>query len=307
MRAIQQLSTTQPPSIFVVARTRRCPGGRPLGQRSQQTLGAFSPIFFTTNTGHAGVANFPLLHSTMSFPQFVSPDSARHRSTTMLQRGGPIYRYHPYDNPPLRRAAESPTDSRSSSPIPPYPSSWSSQSFDENVNPNLPGSFGPSGSRPETPTLPGNIAGVPLAPMNGTHNREVPAILTPQGLDIHINKMGLSARREDIHQFAGVRILHRVCFVLSHCRLVQMRSDQQNVLLFTMMLANECRRDDGEVLDKISTQLENITRLSEGSWQPTSVQIVCNPLIFLYLTNVSLSGIVQGSGRTLAHSTTQYI
>ena len=54
-----------------------------------------------------------------------------------------------------------------------------------------------------------------------------------------------------------------------------MRPDQQNVLLFTMMLANEHRHDDGEVLDKISTQLENITRLSEGSWQPSSVQIAC--------------------------------
>ncbi|EPS96423.1 hypothetical protein FOMPIDRAFT_86362 [Fomitopsis schrenkii] len=96
---------------------------------------------------------------------------------------------------------------------------------------------------------------MPLAPNNGVHNREMPVILTPQGLDIHINKMGLGARHEDIHQFAG------------------MRPDQQNVLLFMMMLANEHHHDDGKVLDKISKQLENITTLSEGSWQPSSVQL----------------------------------
>lgn len=117
---------------------------------------------------------------------------------------------------------------------------------------------------------------MPLAPNNGVHNREMPVILTPQGLDIHINKMGLGARHEDIHQFAGVSIIFRISALSYLTSSLQMRPDQQNVLLFMMMLANEHHHDDGKVLDKISKQLENITTLSEGSWQPSSVQLVCS-------------------------------
>ncbi|KZT68816.1 hypothetical protein DAEQUDRAFT_766013 [Daedalea quercina L-15889] len=174
----------------------------------------------------------------------------------MLQRGGPVYCYHPYSPPLLRQPSSSQQLNESdtpSSPAPSFTSSWPSQASNENINPHAPADSTLSNPRLEpTLGLEGTSMSGPLATNNNIQN--LPSfLLTPQGLDMHINKLKLGNRREEIHRFASMNL------------------EQQNIVLFTMMLSNEAS-DDGTVLKQIDDRLRHIEQLSEGSWQPSPIQ-----------------------------------